>query len=58
MRLRNKKWVKQYLQDNENFMINPEEELNAYKVFDSNRDIFLEIGEKNQLLLLLDYVNV
>jgi tRNA (guanine-N7-)-methyltransferase len=44
MRLRNKKWVKQYLQDNENFMINPEEELNAYKVFDSNRDIFLEIG--------------
>ncbi|AGR41789.1 tRNA (guanosine(46)-N7)-methyltransferase TrmB [Spiroplasma diminutum] len=44
MRLRNKNWTKNYIEENLNKMITLNGKVNPTKVFDKNQDTFLEVG--------------
>ncbi|ALD65993.1 tRNA (guanosine(46)-N7)-methyltransferase TrmB [Spiroplasma cantharicola] len=44
MRLRNKNWTKNFIEENLKYLITTEEKINASKLFSKKQDTFLEIG--------------
>ncbi|AUB31147.1 tRNA (guanosine(46)-N7)-methyltransferase TrmB [Spiroplasma floricola] len=44
MRLRNKNWTKNYIEENSKYMINAEKKINIDKLFKKKQDTYLEIG--------------